>query len=1295
MSKLRAILVGMMPTGNPLACSYLKAAADGDAALRGRVETEVMAFDRFADPAALAAAILARSPALVGLSTYVWNSDTALALARELKRRAPSVFLVLGGPQVSYRTEGFFAAAPIDACAVGEGEATFRALLAARLDGTPLSAVDGLVWRDGGSVRRGRERAQIQDLSEVPSPYLTGIVPVAEHADLSFETSRGCPFDCSFCDWQKNQKVRHFPVERVLEEVRLIARLRPDATLYFVDADLFLHKERAKRLLPALLAAAEGTALKFDFETNLGHWDDELLRLADHPRVRLSCGVQSLNPKALRAANRDTGVFRPGLLGPALARRERLAPRSRVSPEVIFGMPDDDLAHYRLTLDWALSARIARVMTTPFLVLPGSPFSEDPARWGIAFDPRPPHRLLSSGTFTEADMAAARACSFAANLGLSLGWHAAEALRRLGRASGSGSATPVLDAFESFAAALESDGRFPWVADYRSRLLRSLNFNLSDPTSPAPDELLSRREDPDELISRDLPEILDLLRARASADAPAARFLSAARSRFERRRLSSLGSYRRLLTAVAPPRGRWLVAAPDEDREFFEPWARGGARIALVDQGDDALRAEGALCLDDLDALPERIARAGAGFDGVLLSGAYGYLSAAARAASLAALAAAVRPGGRLVVVDDGLGFAPFRLVDDAGAPLWTSGGPPPAAPAAALSSGAWNAAREPLTVRAGSARWTVFVSERRAEGANGLIREGRLGDALAALAAASGRPAPRVDFGTRLDASQDLLGDDRVAANRDGRALRAALALLKDARRREGRSPELDVLEGALRLSFGDARGARAPLDRAAEAEPGMAWARHWRGRLRLAAAVDARERRLDGGPPLSPLYAAAREDWDAAVALAPSEPEHLARRSLLFASFDRYDESLRDLEEALRLDPSYDYCLANRAEVLADMDRGADAVRDDDELVRRSPRAAWAWAYRGRDLGKQGRYADAERDLDRALRLAPRLAELHAWKAEAARRRGDWAEALARLNRAARLDPSCPSARLWRARVRTAFGLRRGALADFRAAARSARGLDESYRLLLGEALFKSGRWEAAARQFELARPASPRQTWAPRLVRGRAAGGAREACAADHDAAVAASPRAAWPLILRARLRLEDGDEGRLDALADLERALVLAPRQPWARAWRGEALVLSGEAAAGLRDLDAALRARPGHAPFLALRAEARLLGGDAAGAARDAGAAIDGGAGAGRLFALRGSARSLAGDAAGAEADYAEAVLRGPKLPEWHLERARLLRALGRPLEARDDLEAARRLSARRAAFQPGPAGGAS
>lgn len=579
-------------------------------------------------------------------------------------------------------------------------------------------------------------------------------------------------------------------------------------------------------------------------------------------------------------------------------------------------------------------------------------------------------------------------------------------------------------------------------------------------------------------------------------------------------------------------------------------------------------------------------------------------------------------------------------------------------------------------------------MSDPRGASAPELLRAGRFQAALAALAGP--KPAPRVELGERLQAEQDLLG----APGTRPKAARSALALVRRARRTLGAMPELDALEGAVRLAAGDARRAAGPLERAAAAAPDWAWARHWRGRLRLSLALDARRRRLEGGPSLSPLYEAARADFDAAVSLAPGQAEHRARRSLLLASFDRYDEALRDLDEALRLDPGYDYCLANRAEVLADMDRGADALRDDDELVARAPRAAWALAYRGRDLGKQGRFEEARRDLLRAIKLLPRCAELHAWLGELFRRRGDWAQALTRLDLAVRADPRSASARVWRARVRGALGLRRGAFADLKAAASLSAGLDETYRLVLGEILFKSGRYEEAAREFELARPASPRQTWSPRLAGGRAVSSSRAACAADHDAAVAARPRDPWPLVLRARLLLEDGMSGRRAALNDLERALLQSPLHPWARAWRGEALCAAGETAAGLRDLDVAVRSRPRHAPFLVLRAEALVSTGNASAALRDLDAALAFGAGAGLVYALRGRSRALLGDAEGAEADLAEAVLRGPKLPEWHLERARLLRVLGRPWEARDELEAARRLERRRGAFQPSAAGGA-
>lgn len=726
MSSQRAALIGMIPTGNPLACASLKAASDADPALRGRVETEVLAFNRFGDLPAIAAATLARRPAVVGVSSYIWNAEASYALARELKRAAPEVFIVFGGPAVAWRTESHFARAPIDACAVGEGELTWRELLGARLRGEPLAGVDGMFWREGLEIRRSKPRAQIQDLESLPSPYLDGTVPVEEHASLWLETSRGCPFDCAFCDWQKNQRVRNFPLERILDEVRLIAARRPDATVSFTDADLFIHKERARHLLPALLEAAEGTALRFEFETNLGHWDDDLMRLADNARVSLSCGIQTLNPRALATAHRDAGVFRLDRLVTALVRRERLAPRASVSPEVIFGMPDDELAYYRKTLDWALSSRIENVTTPPFLVLPGSPFAEDPDRWGLEVDSRPPYRLLSSASFSESDMAAAAEASFAANLALLLGWHVTEALRYLGRA-GRGE-TPMLAAFEGFVAALASDGRFPWIEPSRRLILRSLNFNFSDPISPAPEEVLSSLANTELLASRDLPEILSLLQERGTAALEAAglaaripplvRFLRAARSRFERRRLSGLDSFRRLIAALAGMEGRWLVVAPDEDREFYAAWAGSGRRVALMDPGGDALRAAASgapvLNLDAPQILPELLSSASAAgrFDGVILTGLYSYLPGATRDAALEALARVVRSGGRLIVIDDGLGFHPFHLGEEG---LAANGGEPAADLfPGALARNPWRLLRSPTVVRSGSAgAWTVVAAER------------------------------------------------------------------------------------------------------------------------------------------------------------------------------------------------------------------------------------------------------------------------------------------------------------------------------------------------------------------------------------------------------------------------------------------------------------------------------------------------------------------------------------------------------------------------------------------------------
>ena len=543
--------------------------------------------------------------------------------------------------------------------------------------------------------------------------------------------------------------------------------------------------------------------------------------------------------------------------------------------------------------------------------------------------------------------------------------------------------------------------------------------------------------------------------------------------------------------------------------------------------------------------------------------------------------------------------------------------------------------------------------------------------------------PAPDVRFGIRLTASRDLFTDGRAPLNKNAADDRAASALVRRATAAAGESAEFCALQAAIHFAFGRYSRALAPADRAVRLAPDWAWGYLWRFRARSYDLVRRRGVRLCRRTPLlSGDYRAALRDIDRAEALEPSNPEIPAWRAELQSSFDEYAACLASLEKTLRLDPSHEFARAVRAEVLTDIGSAREARRDADALVRLHPREEWAYAFRARDLGKSGFVREAFRDLSRALRINPRLSELHAWRAEACRRDGDFRGAERSARQAARLDPGNFHAWLWLGRVVAAAGRPGEALSWYRRAAESDPRLDETFFLLRGEALFKTGRFERAFRDFDRAFPSLPNAMWSVKLRSGRRAPGSDSGSSfrSDIEAAVSRRPRSAWPLLLRARVA---ADSDPASALTDVEAALRFSPRHAWGLAWRGLLRARQGEGRSALRDLDRAIMIRPRDTMMRSWRGLARLQSGDAAGAASDFSRALTSGVGYGWIYAARGEAFSRLGRPAEGLDDLDEALLRGPKMPEWHFIRARMRRASGLLRPARDDLKRYRELVRRR------------
>ena len=168
---------------------------------------------------------------MVGFSTYIWNKSYNYALAAAIKQLNPNCCTVFGGPEPPVTDDSIFLRYPfIDLVVLQEGELTFCDLLR----GKEAQETAGLLINAQGRAVRTQTRQRIDDLDQLPSPYLTGVFDqlIADNPTVEWnaviETNRGCPYACTFCDWGSltYSKIKRFDLDRAVAELEWVGRNR-------------------------------------------------------------------------------------------------------------------------------------------------------------------------------------------------------------------------------------------------------------------------------------------------------------------------------------------------------------------------------------------------------------------------------------------------------------------------------------------------------------------------------------------------------------------------------------------------------------------------------------------------------------------------------------------------------------------------------------------------------------------------------------------------------------------------------------------------------------------------------------------------------------------------------------------------------------------------------------------------------------------------------------------------------------------------------------------------------------
>jgi radical SAM superfamily enzyme YgiQ (UPF0313 family) len=255
---------------------------------------------------------------VVGFSAYVWNAQISLEAARRLKRERPEVLVIFGGPHVPDHAESFLREHPfIDLVVHNEGERTFVEILN-RVQSRDWSGLRGVAYLDAdGQFVRGLPAERMRDLEELPSPFLNGVFNdlIRDNPDEQWiglwETNRGCPFQCTFCDWGSATagKVTKFEFDRLHDELNWFAE-RKIKYIFVCDANFGIQK-RDVEIAEAVAQIRQRTGFPHGFSvqntknaTERAYQTQKILADAKlNKGVALS--MQSLDPATLKNIKRD------------------------------------------------------------------------------------------------------------------------------------------------------------------------------------------------------------------------------------------------------------------------------------------------------------------------------------------------------------------------------------------------------------------------------------------------------------------------------------------------------------------------------------------------------------------------------------------------------------------------------------------------------------------------------------------------------------------------------------------------------------------------------------------------------------------------------------------------------------------------------------------------------------------------------------------------------------------------------------------------------------------------------
>lgn len=352
-----------------------------------RTRAQIAEFTIDQRPTDIAEKLLALKPRILGLGVYIWNAEQIAQLIAVLKRVAPDLIIVLGGPEVSYEQAGQPSVELADYVITGQGDFAFRALCEQMLAGEkPDQKIINAV------------APRLDDL-ELPYPYYSA--DDLKHRLIYVEASRGCPFKCEFCLSALDKTALPFNLDRFLEAMDVLHQ-RGARHFKFVDRTFNLNVNSSRRILQFFLdRLTDDLFLHFEvIPDRLPDGLKELLVLFPPGSLQLEVGVQTFNPdiQNLISRRQDNDRTEDNL------RWLRQQSHAHIHADLIVGLPDEDLTSFGAGFNRLYALRPHEIQVGILKRLRGAPISRHTQTFDLRFAPEPPYTILSTSRISFGDM---------------------------------------------------------------------------------------------------------------------------------------------------------------------------------------------------------------------------------------------------------------------------------------------------------------------------------------------------------------------------------------------------------------------------------------------------------------------------------------------------------------------------------------------------------------------------------------------------------------------------------------------------------------------------------------------------------------------------------------------------------------------------------------------------------------------------------------------------------------------------------------------------------------------------